>query len=90
MEDKKINAARVAEIWNERARKEKRVESHYTRFSVRSRRDDLNGEETALGWLYSEQAARTISLSPRSSRRTDRTEQNKTPFRKKDEFPANS
>lgn len=84
-QDQKINAARVAEIWNERARQEKNVESHYTRFSVRARREELNGVQTPIGWLYSEHEARTIALRPRSTGRPDRAEANKKPFRRKSE-----
>jgi hypothetical protein len=84
---RKINAARVAEIWNERAR-ERGIEARYTRFSVRSRRDALDGEETPIGWLYSEQKAWSIPLRPRSKGRPDRAEANKTPFRRRDEPSA--
>lgn len=80
-QDKKINAARVAEIWNERARTEKNVESHYTRFSVRGRREELDGEETPIGWLYSEHKARTIALRPRINQRPDR--KSEFPFKRK-------
>lgn len=88
--NKKISAAMVADIWNERAKQEKNVESHYTRFSVRSRREELKGEETPIGWLYSEREARRIPLRPRSTGRPDLIEQNKKPFKRKDEFPTPS
>lgn len=81
----KINATKVAEIWNKRAKDERGIEARYTRFSVRSRRKDLDGEETALGWLYSEEKAWTIPLQPRSKGRPDRAEANKTPFRRKEQ-----
>lgn len=86
MKDERINAARVADLWNERSRLEKNVESHYTRFSVRSRREELEGEHTVIGWLYSKQKALKVPLRPRSSRRPDRAEANKTPFKRRDEI----
>jgi hypothetical protein len=82
IQDRKINAAMVADIWNERAKK-RGVQSHYTRFSVRSRRAELAGERTPIGWLYSEQKAHEIPLRPRSTGRPDRAEANKTPFKRR-------
>lgn len=75
--DKRINAAKVAQIWNERARSEYGIEANYTRWSVRSRRDDLEGQETELGWLYSEDKARSIPLIPRVVKRPDMAERNR-------------
>jgi len=86
--DKQISASRVADIWNERARKERGIEARYTRFSVRNRRDELDGEETPLGWLYSERKAWSIPLRPRSTGREDRAEANKTPFVRKKKEPS--
>jgi len=68
---KQINAAKVAQIWNERARQERGVEANYTRWSVRGRREDLDGQETELGWLYSEEKARTVALRPKTNKRPD-------------------
>ena len=83
-----INAAKVAEIWNERARIENGVESHYTRFSARTeaRRNELDAIHTPIGWLYSEEKVRKASLRPRDTKRPDRAEANKTPFKRKNEF----
>lgn len=75
-EDKQINAAKVAQIWNERARRDG-IESNYTRWSVRGRREELDGVETELGWLYSEKKARIIPLRPRSNKRPDMAERNR-------------
>lgn len=75
--DKMINAAKVAEIWNERARKEFSIEANYSRHSVRGRREELDGVETELGWLYSEQKAREIRLIPRIAKRPDMAERNR-------------
>jgi hypothetical protein len=75
-EDRQINAAKVAQIWNERARKSG-VESNYTRWSVRGRREELSGERTDLGWLYSEKRAWTIPLRPRTTKRPDMSERNR-------------
>jgi len=86
--DRRISASQVAVIWNKRAKAEKGVDARYTRFSVRGRRKELDGEETSLGWLYSEKKAWSIPLRPRSSGREDRAEANKTPFRKKQEPSA--
>jgi hypothetical protein len=88
--DKKISASQVAVIWNERAKEKKRGEARYTRFSVRSRREELEGEKTPIGWLYSEKKAWSIPLRPRFSGRTDRAEANKTPFVRKEEPSAAS
>ncbi|HEX3642697.1 MAG TPA: hypothetical protein VHV10_15535 [Ktedonobacteraceae bacterium] len=83
--DKKISASQVAIIWNKRAKEERGITARYTRYSVRSRRDELDGEETPLGWLYSERKARSITLRPRSTGRKDRAEANKTPFVRKED-----
>lgn len=75
--DIRINAAKVAQIWNERARSEYGIEANYTRWSVRGRRSDLEGQETELGWLYSEEKARTIHLVPHAAKRPDMAERNR-------------
>lgn len=82
--DRKINAAKVADIWNERARAMGK-EGNYTRWSVRGRREQLDGEHTELGWLYSEEKARTIHLVPHSAKRPDMAERNRDWTRERQE-----
>lgn len=74
---KMISAAKVAEIWNERAKSEFGIDANYSRHSVRGRREDLDGVETELGWLYSEEKAREMSLRPRIVKRPDMAERNR-------------
>lgn len=76
-----ISAAKVADIWNERAKAEGH-DSNYTRFSVRQRRKDLKWIQTPLGYLYLESSeqkdsARTLPLRARSVRRPDVARRNK-------------
>ena len=71
-----ISPAKVANIWNGRAKAEGH-DSHYTRWSVRQRRKDLSYIQTPLGYLYLEKDAYTVKLRARSTRRPDVAQSNK-------------
>lgn len=70
-----VTPARVAEIWNERALKERGVTSRYTRWSVFQRREKLTRMNTPGGDLYLESEVQIISLHPHPAR-PDVTEKN--------------
>ena len=72
-----VSPGRAAEIWNEIA-KEQGVEASYTRWSVRARRKELGGIETPLGFLYPEEKVRSTKLRPRSTKRPDVAQKNKS------------
>ena len=63
-----ITSAKAAEIWNQRARDEHKVEGHYTRWSVYQRREKLKKMDTPLGDLYLEEEIRSVGLRPHPRR----------------------
>ncbi len=63
-----ITPTRVAQIWNERAKQEKGIDTRYTRWSVFKRREKLSRMQTPLGDLFLESEARSIRLSPHPAR----------------------
>ena len=71
-----VSPGKAAEIWNERA-KEQGVESGYTRWSIRARREELGGMQTPLGFLYPEEKVRSIKIRPHSKKRPDVVQKNK-------------
>ena len=75
-----ITASRVAQIWNERA-KTMGFETNYTRWSVKARRGKpkgIDGVQTPLGYLYTEEAARKVELHPSQKKRPDVAAKNKS------------
>lgn len=81
-EDKLITATQVAEIWNKRAKEMGYPDTHYTRFSVRQRRNAKKSSfrpviETDVGGLYHEGDAWSIPIYPERSRRDKHKEQDK-------------
>jgi len=71
---KLITASQVAEIWNKRAKDMGYLDTNYTRFSVRQRRNVKKHPfkpviETELGGLYQESDAWSVDIHPERSHR---------------------
>jgi hypothetical protein len=72
-----ITAAKVADIWNERAINEYKREGNYTRWSVYQRREKLTRMQTPLGDLYLESEAKITPLRPHTNKRPEVASRNR-------------